>query len=152
MSTSPSLLIPSNYSKSCSAGRATDASKTGWSSRLCPDIEPLRILGIDIDTALKRLGGKRERCESLLRKFAARQADTVESIRGSLRGGDIAAAERDAHSLKGSAATLGADILAGEAAKMEAAIKSGHDIDRALFSLSQSLEEVLAGIRAVLPE
>jgi hypothetical protein len=35
---------------------------------------------------------------------------------------------------------------------MEAAIKSGHNIDRALFSLSQSLEEVLAGIRAVLPE
>jgi HPt (histidine-containing phosphotransfer) domain-containing protein len=61
-------------------------------------------------------------------------------------------AERDAHSLKGSAATLGADVLAEEAAKMEAAIKSGHNIDRALFSLSQSLEEVLAGIRAVLPE
>jgi two-component system sensor histidine kinase/response regulator len=109
-------------------------------------------VGIDTDAGLKRLGGKRERYESLLRKFAARQAGTVESIRESLRGGDIAGAERDAHSLKGSAATLGADVLAEEAAKMEAAIKSGHNIDRALFSLSQSLEEVLAGIRAMLPE
>jgi two-component system, sensor histidine kinase and response regulator len=119
---------------------------------LRPDGEPLRIVGIDTGAGLKRLGGKRERYESLLRKFAARQSGTVESIRGSLRSGDIAAAERDAHSLKGSAATLGADVLAEEAAKIEAAIRSGHDIDRALFSLSQCLEEVLAGIRAVLPE
>jgi two-component system, sensor histidine kinase and response regulator len=119
---------------------------------LCPDANPLRIAAIDTDAGLKRLGGKRERYESLLRKFAARQAGTVESIRGSLRGGDIAAAELDAHSLKGSAITLGADVLADKAAKVEAAIKSGHDIDDALFSLSQSLDQVLAGIRAVLPE
>jgi hypothetical protein len=99
---------------------------------LCPDANPLRIAGIDTDAGLKRLGGKRERYESLLRKFAARQAGTVESIRGSLRGG--------------------ADVLADKAAKVEAAIKSGHDIDDALFSLSQSLDQVLAGIRAVLPE
>src|SRR5215467_8043743 len=152
MTTSPSLSIPSNYSGSCSTGRKIEASNTRWSSRLRPDGEPLIIVGIDTDAGLKRLGGKRERYESLLRKFAARQAGTVESIRESLRGGDIAGAERDAHSLKGSAATLGADVLAEEAAKTEAAIKSGHNIDRALFSLSQSLDGLIAKIRAVLHE
>src|SRR5262249_45041190 len=116
------------------------------------DGEPLIIVGADTDAGLKRLGGKRERYESLLRKFAARQAGTVESIRGSLRGGDIAAAERGAHSLKGSAATLGADILSEEAAKAEAAIKSGREVDAALSSLSQSLDGLIAEIRAVLHE
>ena len=119
---------------------------------MCPDDEPLRIAGIDTDAGLKRLGGKRERYESLLRKFAARQACTVNAIRASLSGGDIAAAERNAHSLRGSAATLGANILAGEAAKAEAAIKSGRDVDEALSSLSQSLDALIAGIHAVLPE
>src|SRR5262245_50296979 len=136
---------------SVSAGPRNAASKRDWSSHLCRDAEPLTIVGIDTEAGLKRLGGKRERYESLLRKFAARQANTVESIRGSLRTGDIAAAERNAHSLKGSAATLGADVLAEEAAKLEAAIKTGDDIDGALFSLAQSLDEVIAGIRTVLP-
>src|SRR5262249_60611927 len=92
MTTSPSLSIPSNYSGSCSAGRKIEASNTGWSSRLRPDGEPLIIVGIDTDAGLKRLGGKLERYESLLRKFAARQAGTVESIRESLPGGGNAGA------------------------------------------------------------
>lgn len=119
---------------------------------MCPNDEPLRIDGIDTNAGLKRLGGKRERYQSLLRKFAARQAGTIDSIRASLSCGDIAAAERDAHSLKGSAATLGADILAEEAAKAEAAIKSGREVDAALSSLSQSLDGLIAKIRAVLHE
>jgi two-component system sensor histidine kinase/response regulator len=117
-----------------------------------PNDEPLRIAGIDTNAGLKRLGGKRERYELLLRKFAAQQALTNESIRASLSRGDIAAAERDAHSLKGSAATLGANMLADDAAKAEAAIKSGVEVDAALSSLSQSLDGLIAGIRAVLSE
>ena len=119
---------------------------------MSPDDGQLTIAGIDTEAGLKRLGGKRERYESLLRKFAARQAGTIDSIRTSLIGGDIAAAERDAHSLKGSAATLGANILGHEAGKVEAAIKSGGEVDAALSSLSQSLDGLIAGIRAVLSE
>jgi two-component system, sensor histidine kinase and response regulator len=119
---------------------------------LRPDGKPLRIVGINTDAGLKRLGGKRERYESLLRKFAAQQAGMVESIRASLLSGNVAAAERDAHSLKGSAAILGADVLASEAAKVEVAIQSGRDVNKALLSLSDSLHGVVAGIHAVLPE
>ena len=79
-----------------------------------PD-SPLEIDGIDTEAGVKRLGGKHERYESLLGKFAARQGGTVDAIRAALASGDTAAAERDAHSLKGSAATLGADPLAEEA-------------------------------------
>ena len=49
--------------------------------------EPLSIAGIDTDSGLKRLGGKRERYESLLRKFATKQAGTVETIRAALSAG-----------------------------------------------------------------
>jgi two-component system, sensor histidine kinase and response regulator len=119
---------------------------------LGPDHAPLKIDGIDTEAGLKRLGGKRERYESLLRKFAARQAGTVEAIRAALSSGDTAMAERDAHSLKSSAATVGADRLAEEAAKAEAAIKSGYAVEEALLALSRALDGVVVAIRTALPE
>lgn len=112
----------------------------------------LRIDGVDTDSGLKRLGGKRERYESLLRKFAVRQAGSVDAISAAIMSGDMATAEREAHSLRGSAATLGADRLAEAAGLAEAAIKSGNGIDEALRSLSGSLHRVLIAIRATLPE
>jgi len=119
---------------------------------LGPDNAPPKIDGIDTEVGLKRLGGKRERYESLLKKFAARQAGTVDAMRTALARGDVATAERDAHSLKGSAATLGADRVAEKAEKVEAAIKSGNDINDALESLSRSLDAVVIAIRTALPE
>jgi len=119
---------------------------------LGPDHALLKIDGIDAAGGLKRLGGKRERYEQLLRKFAARQAGSVEAMRTAIASGDTDTAERDAHSLKGSAATLGADHLAEEAGKAEAAIKSGNGIDDALQSLSRSLDGVVMAIRAALPD
>jgi two-component system sensor histidine kinase/response regulator len=112
----------------------------------------LNKAGIDTESGLRRISGKRERYESLLRKFAVRQAGTVVSIRAALSGGDIATAERDAHSLKGAAATLGADVLAEDAAKAEAAIKFGVAVDEALLSLSRTLDAVVAAIRTALPD
>ena len=115
-----------------------------------PDHAPLRIDGIDTEAGLKRLGGKRERYESVLRKFATRQAGSVEAIRVALSGGDTTTAEREAHSLKGSAATMGADQLAEEAAKVEAAIKSKGAVDVTLLSLSRVLDSVVAAIQMAL--
>ena len=117
-----------------------------------PNHTPLKIDGVDTDGGLKRLGGKRERYEQLLRKFAVRQAGTVETMRTALASGDVTTAERDAHSLKGSAATLGAHSVAEEAGKAEAAIKSGNGINDALVSLSCSLNAVVMAIRAALPD
>ena len=90
------------------------------------------IAGIDTHLGLKSVGGKRERYESLLRKFAGRQAGAVEAIRAALSVGDTSTAERDAHSLKGAASTLGATALAEHAALAETAIKTGQSVDEAL--------------------
>ena len=45
-----------------------------WSHLLGLDTDTLKIAGIDTSLGLKQVGGKRERYESLLRKFAGRQA------------------------------------------------------------------------------
>jgi len=119
---------------------------------LDPNSDPPKIAGIDTGLGLKRIGGKRDRYESLLRKFAAKQAGAAETIRTALSVGDASTAEREAHSLKGAASTLGANALAEHAAKVEAAIKIGHGVDDAIGSLSNSLVAVVDAIRAALPD
>jgi HPt (histidine-containing phosphotransfer) domain-containing protein len=118
---------------------------------LDPDAGAFEIAGIDTSLGLKRTGGKRERYESLLRKFAGQQAGAAEAIRGALSVGDASAAEREAHSLKGAASTLGATALAEQAAKVETGIKTGQSVGEALESLSHSLVAVVEAIRAALP-
>ena len=64
--------------------------------------------------------------------------------------GDASTAEREAHSLKGVASTLGATALAEQAAKVETAIKTGQNVDEAIESLSRSLVAVMEAIQSTL--
>ena len=116
-----------------------------------PDGGALEIAGIDTNLGLKRVGGKRERYEFFLRKFAERQAGAVEAIRSALAVGDKSTAEREAHSLKGVAGTLGATTLAEHAATVEAMINTGQNVDEALEILSHSLDAMVQAINAALP-
>jgi two-component system, sensor histidine kinase and response regulator len=118
---------------------------------LDPDINALKVAGIDTNLGLKSTGGKRERYESLLHKFAARQAGAAEAIRAALAVGDASTAEREAHSLKGAASALGVTALAEHAAKVEVAIKTGQSVDEALESLSHSLVVVVEAIHSTRP-
>jgi HPt (histidine-containing phosphotransfer) domain-containing protein len=115
------------------------------------DTGALKIAGIDTNLGLKSIGGKRERYESLLHKFAGRQAGAAETIRVALSVGDASTAEREAHSLRGAASTLGATSVAEQAGKVETAIKTGQSVDEALESLSHSLAAMVEAIRAALP-
>jgi two-component system sensor histidine kinase/response regulator len=112
----------------------------------------LVIPSIDVHSGLRRTGGNRARYVTLLRKFAEQQADIVATIQAALFGGDAATAERAAHSLKGAAATLGANALSEAAARAETAIKSGEEVDEAVRPLSLALAATLADLRSALPE
>jgi two-component system, sensor histidine kinase and response regulator len=114
------------------------------------DATTLQIAGIDTKSALRRTGGNRRRYESLLRKFAESQAGAVEEIRAALISGDASTAERTAHSLKGAAGNLGATALAEVAAKAEAAVKTGQNLEAALDSLALSLRAVVEAIQSAL--
>ena len=107
--------------------------------------------GIDSAAGLKIMGGKADRYAKLLQKFAARQAGAVDEIRSALDAGDSATAERVAHSLKGSASSLGANALAERAAETEAAIKTGQDVNAELEALFTSLRAVVSAIQTATP-
>jgi two-component system sensor histidine kinase/response regulator len=111
----------------------------------------LHVPGIATATALKRTGGNRKRYESLLQRFADSQSHVIDDIRAALAAQDSPTAQRFAHSLKGASANLGANALAEVAAAAEAAIGSNHSIALALESLSRSLGQTIASIRAALP-
>jgi len=111
---------------------------------------PLAVRGIDIAAALKRTGGNRKRYEALLLRFAAQQEDTAEAIRDALAAGDRGTAERDAHSLKGAAGTLGADVVSHAAAKLEAAIRDGKNPGPPLRTLATALADAVQAIRTAL--
>jgi two-component system sensor histidine kinase/response regulator len=111
------------------------------------DCEVLDGAGFDSAAGLKIVGGKTDRYAKLLQKFADRESSTVSEIRAALDSGDGATAERAAHSLKGSASTLGANALAESAAEVETAIRSGHGVEEALETLSDSLRTVLSAIQ-----
>ena len=76
---------------------------------------------------------------------------TVEAIQGALSVGDASAAEREAHSLRGAASTLGATALAKHAGDVEMAIRTDQNVDEALETLSHSLVAVVKAIRAAFP-
>jgi HPt (histidine-containing phosphotransfer) domain-containing protein len=119
---------------------------------LDPDIDVLKSAGIDTVSGLKLTGGRPQRYEALLRKFAERQGDTVATIRAALSSGEYGDAERAAHSLRGAASSLGAMRLSEAAAKTEAALKTGQGVEEALAALSNSLGTVVEAIRRALPD
>ena len=115
------------------------------------DADGLVITGVDTSTGLKRLGGKRERYEALLRKFAGSKLGTVIAVRDALEAGDLSAAEREVHSLKGAAAALGAVALSEAASDVEAALKAGTCVDETLQSLASALDAIVKAIHTRLP-
>jgi two-component system, sensor histidine kinase and response regulator len=133
---------------SASASAACASASTSFPSIACGD---LLIPGIDTSTALKRTGGNRQRYESLLQRFADSQSHALDDIRAALAAKDSPTAQRFAHSLKGASANLGANALAEIAAATEAAIDSNDSIVPVLDSLSRSLDQTIAAIRAALP-
>jgi len=91
---------------------------------------------------------------ALLRRFAERQAGAAGEIAAALKTGDRARAERLAHTLKGLAASIGADALTMQAQQVEAAIRAGAggrelavDIER----LGATLSTLIGELRRALP-
>jgi CheY-like chemotaxis protein len=102
---------------------------------------------LDVQGALKRLGGRRKIFVNALKNFAPESGKAHESIVRHLAAHDQEAASRMAHSVKGSAATIGAVRLSSMAAKLETAIKDdGPDIDVLRSCFKSELEQALEAI------
>ncbi len=112
------------------------------------------LAGITPESGLARLGGDQEKYLSILRKFAAHQADVPHAIIEALANNDTTTAIRLAHSLKGVAGNIGAKALYAAAAALETALRQGNGavLDDLLKQVAERLNEVLESIAGLPPE
>ncbi len=103
--------------------------------------------GVDVEAFLARLGGNRALLERLLRDFREEFSDAAERVRALLQQGDVGAAKRLVHTIKGTAGNLSATELYRRASVLEKALLCGGDdaVRRDLLDgFSQALDEVLS--------
>jgi two-component system sensor histidine kinase/response regulator len=114
------------------------------------------IAGLDVQAAVGRMMNDRSMYERLLRKFAwGESARTAATIGAQLDRGELADAQRAAHSLKGSAGMLGAAELQARAAALESALKQQRpegEARAASVQLAEELTRLVEAVRAVLPQ
>ncbi len=105
--------------------------------------------GIDKVAGLKRMMNKAKLYEKILRDFHLRFANQSALIRSALNTGDINTAERQAHSTKGLAGSIGALDLQTAAKDLEEAIKSNQGFPQATFDrYERELARVIDSIRS----
>ncbi|PTQ67438.1 response regulator [Pseudomonas sp. GV071] len=105
--------------------------------------------GVDLASGLRRVLGKPELYQRLLRKFAGSQKNFSAQLQVALNQGEGEAAERLAHSLKGLAGNLGAVDLQTQAALLETALKdsrAGDELAPLISEVNQSLQALLQAI------
>ena len=112
------------------------------------------IAGLDIETGLRRVRGKKPLYVSMLRRFIAGQKDAVALIRAALESGDLARAERLAHTTRGVAGNIGAAHVQELAADVESAVKKREPrdgVDALLYALEVPLGALVVALECALP-
>ncbi|MCX7804182.1 MAG: response regulator [Planctomycetota bacterium] len=104
----------------------------------------------EIRELLDRLDGDMAACERLARLFAEDFAARMEELRAAIEKGDARRVEREAHTMKGSAANFAARGLYGSALEVETAAREGRlsDARAALLALATEFRRVEDCIRA----
>lgn len=121
----------------CEAAPETDKKAT------IPDIE-----GLDAQAGVQRLLNNATAYRSILQRFAACEADAVTRLRAHLATEDLASAQREAHSLKGAAGTIGAVQIQALASGLEMTLRSGaHPDASSLEQLEASLVTLVTALR-----
>jgi two-component system, sensor histidine kinase and response regulator len=113
------------------------------------------IEGLDAEAGLKRLMGKQDFYEKMLRQFTTgEESQAVATVRAKLEELDRKAAERTAHSLKGVSGTLGATELQARAERLERGIReedSEGEIESHIASVDEELTRIISAIQDALP-
>jgi two-component system sensor histidine kinase/response regulator len=110
--------------------------------------------GLDAADGLARVAGNRKLYGRLLRQFHEQQGPAVVQIADALTRGDVALAERLAHTLKGVAGNIGAKAVQAAAGGLESLIRqqaAAAEIQAAQGGVAAALDPLLAQLRNVLP-
>ncbi len=113
------------------------------------------IEGLDPATALDRLQGHESTYEQILGMFVQLHADDAERIRADLAAGRREEAMRTAHTIKGTATSIGAGAVQALALQVEQAIRGNtlpsRELDTLLTTLGAVLHALIARLKACLP-
>jgi len=111
---------------------------------------PSDLPGIDVAEGLRYLGGHEKTYRNLLKRFRLDHGRADHLIARLVLEGKRADAEREAHSIKGLAAQMGAHDLCACAARLESALKrNGEAITSQLTVFAQALAVVMHGLASV---
>ena len=102
---------------------------------------------IDIDDALKRVGGNKALYKKLLGRYV--DGNYIEAIETALQSGDAEASAREAHTLKGVSANLSLEKVRALSIELEEKIKSGEDCADSLSELKQAHSVTLEKIAEI---
>ena len=111
---------------------------------------PGELLELDYTLGLKQMSGNVSVYEKLLKQFTGSADSDVEKLRQLLAGGDNEKSRRLAHTVKGSAGTLGATTLYERAAALEDAIRNQAEsavIDAHFAAFSDAFRSLSEAIR-----
>ena len=108
------------------------------------------IPGVNTTQGLARMAGNQALYRRLLLRFVDTQIGTGEHIRQALAEGDITAAEHLAHTLKGVAGNIGAEVLQQKATALDQALRRNDGQGQKLESLRQRLAEELAAVTGAI--
>ncbi|OGB72616.1 MAG: hypothetical protein A2486_09500 [Burkholderiales bacterium RIFOXYC12_FULL_65_23] len=114
---------------------------------------PAGIAGLDTGLGLARTAGKTALYRRLLEKFVAVERDAIDQVRAALDASDAVAAERAAHTLKGTAGSIGATALQDKAAALEQALHervSPAALEPLLQACSAQLEPLVSALASWL--
>ena len=102
-----------------------------------------KLVGIDLQTGLSRLGGNQKLYFNLLYKLFINYKKAIKEIRCALNQGDLKEAGILVHTLKGAAGNLSAENVYIEASALEAELRTNGlgEADLLLEQLEQSLEQ-----------
>jgi two-component system sensor histidine kinase/response regulator len=128
--------------------RPTGETVANAADEASPEDVPIYIPGVDVEKALKRVGGSIKLYKTLLSRFRETQLDAVHRIREAIGRAEFETARREAHTLKGLAGSVGATALAECASTVENLLKTKETagLDHALASLEKLLSDVVASL------
>ncbi len=112
---------------------------------------PASIPGLDSHKGLKLLSGNVKLYRSLLEKFVAKQADSIDQIKTHIANNDWDSARRTAHTLKGLAGNLGADPLRVLSADLESLLAKQADLEILTPALNETEQCLTQLINALQP-
>lgn len=111
-------------------------------------LEGLGSIGIDLETVLQRFSNNAALLERFVLKFP--KDETYAALKQAVEEKDYECIEREAHTLKGTAANLGFDLLSEKAAEMVEKVRKNDyaDLETIFGVLSEEYGKIVAVIES----